>query len=247
MCPVIGILFCGFDKNRQFVSHSYVEAISDSGGIPLIIPYSPPTPDGDLSSTSVLFQKYFELCDGFLFCGGHDVSPLLFNEDLLTTEGQTDWKSDFFHMTFMKKLLSLKIPVLSICRGMQVMNLALGGTIYQDISFRPTPSLNHMQLSTDRSDVCHKISIKKESMLYTFLGFSACVNSFHHQCIKNLGTGIKEVAISSDGIIEAIELSSHPFAIGVQWHPECMVHTAPTMRLLFSAFIDAAQKQKHIF
>ena len=247
MLPVIGILFCGFDKNRQFVTHSYVEAISESGGIPLVIPYSSRTQKENTLSASELFQKYFEICDGFLFCGGHDVSPLLFGEELLTSHGHTDWKSDSFHILFMKKLLSLNIPLLSICRGMQIMNVALGGTIYQDISLRPKPSLNHMQSSMDRSDICHKISVQKSSMLYNFCGDLTHVNSFHHQCIKDPGTGISEAAVASDGIIEAIELSSHPFALGVQWHPECMFQTNTSMQKLFSAFINAAKKSKDLF
>ena len=222
MSPVIGILFCGFEENRQFVTSSYVEAIADAGAVPLIIP---------CPGKATCPTKYFQLCDGFLFCGG----------------GNTDWKTDIFHIRFMQKVLSYKLPVLGICRGMQVLNLALGGTIYQDISMRPEKSLNHMQLSQNRSDACHQVSISKSSMLCKLCGETLDVNSYHHQCIKTLGETLRTTAIAPDGIIEAVESSVFPFAVGVQWHPECMYMENEPMKNLFLLFIRASKKERHIF
>lgn len=246
MRPVIGILFCGFEKNRQYVSQPYIETVSASGGIPVLIPYSDYSKDISNFSHSELFNKYFDICDGFLFCGGDDVTPLLFGEELITDKGHTDLKTDQFQIHFMQKLISSKLPVLSICRGMQILNLALGGTIYQDISLRHTPSLNHMQLSTDRSDICHRISIHKSSMLYKIYGSYLYVNSFHHQCIKRIGTDLIISATSSDGIIEALELPTHPFVLGVQWHPECMFYTDTSTQNLFLTFIEASKNSKKL-
>lgn len=246
MKPVIGILFCGFEKNRQFVSYPYIEAISASGGLPILIPYSDYNKRTLTSDHSDPFYKYLDICDGFLFCGGDDVTPLLYGEELMTDKGHTDLKTDQFQLHFMEKLISSKLPILAICRGMQILNLALNGSIYQDISLRHTPSLNHMQQSQDRSDICHKITIKKGSMLYKICGSSIYVNSFHHQCIKSPGTNLITTASASDEIAEALELPDHPFVLGVQWHPECMYNTDINMKNLFITFIEASKSSKKI-
>ena len=114
-------------------------------------------------------------------------------------------------------------PSLPSAGGCTVMNLALGGTIWQDLSLRPVHTLNHMQVSVHRQDVCHKITISKNSMLYDFLGEHAEVNSFHHQCLHLIPASLRPSAIASDGVVEAIELPGHPFALGVQWHRRCYI------------------------
>ena len=228
MKPIIGIVICGLWENRQFVTDSYIQAIASSGGIPLLIPYTS-DPDIDL--------YYLSVCHGFLFCGGDDVTPLLYGEELMTDKGHTDWETDIFHLRLMQIVLDHNIPVLGICRGMQVMNLALGGSLYQDISLRNTFSLCHVQSSKLRSDVSHSVSLKNNSLLCNFLQETFYVNSFHHQCIKSPGSNLIISATASDGVIEAIEHSSLDFAVGVQWHPECMYNYSSDMQELFSFFI----------
>ena len=112
---------------------------------------------------------------------------------------------------------------------------------------RPEKSLNHMQLSQDRSDACHQVSISKSSMLCKLCGETLDVNSYHHQCIKTLGETLRTTAIAPDGIIEAVESSVFPFAVGVQWHPECMYMENEPMKNLFLLFIRASKKERHIF
>lgn len=138
----------------------------------------------------------------------------------------------------MRQVLKAGLPVLGICRGMQILNLALGGTIWQDLSLRPGPTLQHMQVSLSRSDPSHRITVSKDSILYDILGKSCTVNSFHHQCVKNLGKGLRITAAASDGVIEAIEGERPVFTAGVQWHPECMPEKEE-MLALFRFFVHA--------
>lgn len=237
MNPVIGIVVCGCDAGRQFVSHSYIQAMEDAGAVCVVIP---------CVEDDSWFPRYYNICDGFLFCGGDDISPRLFGEDLLTDKGRTDLHMDSFHLNFMKYVLSTSLPVLAICRGMQVLNIALGGTIYQDISLRNQVSQNHMQNSESRGDVCHRVACAKNSMLYHICGSFLETNSFHHQCIKTVGRGLTVSAVASDGVVEALEDSSRSFLAGLQWHPECMYESCPSMRELFSKFIDRARQAKNI-
>lgn len=235
MKPIIGIVSCGYMEHRQFVSQTYIQAVEKSGGIPIILPCTHDEGSYDL---------YGKLCGGFLFCGGDDITPLLFGEELMTDHGTTDLHTDRFHIRLMQYLLTLRLPVLAVCRGMQALNIALGGTIFQDISLRRSTSLNHMQLSSERSDPCHRITVIEDSMLSGIFSKSEYVNSFHHQCVHQLGKHLKISAVASDGIIEAIELEDHPFAAGVQWHPECMMDTSPSMENLFRIFIKNSMCSK---
>lgn len=237
MKPVIGIVICGCSNHRQYVTHSYIQTITAAGGICILIPYTE-----DASN----YPCYYGMCDGFLFCGGDDVSPRLFGEDLLTDRGRTDMHMDCFHLDFMKYTLTTSLPILAICRGMQVLNIALGGTIYQDISLRNEVSQNHMQNSESRGDVCHRIACAKNSVLYNICGSFLETNSFHHQCVKTIGRGLSVAAATADGVVEAVEDSSRSFLMGIQWHPECMYESSPPMRELFSRFIDCARRAKTI-
>lgn len=233
MKPVIGVVSCGYINHRQFVPQTYIQAVEKHGGIPLILP---------CVSRKDAYSYYAKICRGFLFCGGDDVTPLLFGEELTTARGATDLCTDRFHISLMQRLLSLRSPILAICRGMQILNIALGGTIFQDISLRRTPSLNHMQLSSNRSDPCHKVSVVKNSLLSNILKKDEYVNSFHHQCLHSMGRHLHLAAVASDGVIEAVESEIHPFAIGVQWHPECMLETSDSMRALFDCFIEKSNE-----
>lgn len=228
MKPKIGIVVCGLMDDRQFVTNTYIQSVRYSGGLPFLLPL--------IRSDSAIWD-YIAVCDGFLFCGGNDITPLLFGEEPKNGIGKTDITLDLFQIRLMKAVLSSKKPMLSICRGMQVYNVACGGQIYQDISLQPGRPLNHMQQSYAREEVSHRITVSPGSKLRTYIGPGLKVNSFHHQTVSRLGQNLTACAYASDKTIEAIEMPSHPFAIGVQWHPECMFRTSPPMRELFSEFI----------
>lgn len=228
MKPKIGVVICGLMDDRQFVSNTYIQSVRYSGGLPLVLP---------LIRSDKAIEEYIALCDGFLFCGGNDITPLLFGQEPKNGIGKTDITLDLFQIRLMKAVLDTKKPVFSICRGMQVYNVACGGTIYQDISLQPGRSLNHMQQSYSRSEVSHRIHVQKGSQLQKYIGTRLDVNSFHHQAVGTLGKNLTACACAADKTVEAIEMPSHPFAIGVQWHPECMYRTSQAMRELFSEFV----------
>lgn len=228
MKPKIGIVTCGFIDNKQFVTNAYIQSVRYSGGIPFILP---------LIRSDSLIQDYIALCDGFLFCGGNDITPLLFGQEPKNGNGRTNITLDLFQIRLMKQVLKSRKPVLSICRGMQVYNVACGGTIYQDISLQPGKHLDHMQQSHSRSEVSHRIKVEHGTMLKKYIGSTLLVNSYHHQAIDKPGKNLVISARASDSTIEALEMPSHPFAIGVQWHPECMYRKSPEMRELFGALI----------
>lgn len=229
MEPKIGIVVCGFSGNRQFVTNPYIQSVRYSRGLPFILP---------LVRSDHVIDEYVRFCDGFLFCGGEDITPLLFGEEPAEGNGKTDITVDLFQIRLMKRVLTSRKPVLAICRGMQILSVACGGTIWQDMSLIPGRVLNHMQQSANRSEVSHRIRIERGSRLRQYAGTCLYVNSFHHQAVNFPGRGVSVSAHAQDGTIEAIELDSHPFAIGVQWHPECMYRTSREMRDLFHEFIS---------
>lgn len=231
MKPRIGIIVCGFIENKQFVTNAYIQSVRYSGGIPLILP---------LVRSNQLLEEYIALCDGFLFCGGNDITPLLFGQEPQKGNGQTNISLDLFQIRLMKAVLKTKKPVFSICRGMQVFNVACGGTIFQDISLQPGKHLDHMQQSDTRREVSHKIHVRQGTQLNQYIGSILCVNSFHHQTLDKIGKDLVVSATASDQTAEALEMPSHPFAIGVQWHPECMYRSCAEMRELFNNFILSA-------
>ena len=230
MEPTIGIVVCGFTGNRQFVTNPYIQAVRYSKGLPIILP---------LVRSDRVLEQYTELCDGFLFCGGEDITPLLFGEEPKGCSGKTCITVDLFQIRLMKKILQTGKPVFAICRGMQILSVACGGSVWQDMKMIPGGNiLNHMQNSSARSDISHRIRTERSSRLRQYIGSTLYVNSFHHQSVNAPGKDMLVSARAQDGTIEAIELSGHPFALGVQWHPECMYRTSPEMRSLFHEFIS---------
>ena len=228
----IGIIICDLIDSKQFVTDAYIQAVKSAGGLPIILP---------LVKSKTVIQDYVALCDGFLFCGGGDITPLLFGQEPNYGIGATDITLDLFQIRLMKEILKAEKPVLAICRGMQIMNVACCGTIYQDLNQLDIETINHMQTSLSRKDISHKVFFKSKTRLQRIFGDFAFTNSFHHQAIDRLGLGLIISGTTGDDIIEAIEMPSHPFVVGVQWHPESMLDSAPNMKQLFHALIHHAK------
>lgn len=228
MKPRIGIIICGIQDNKQYVTDAYIQAIKSAGGLPLILP---------LIKSKAIIKDYVTLCDGFLFCGGGDITPLLFGQEPDYGIGETDIGVDLFQIRMMKEVIESEKPVLAICRGMQILNVACSGTIYQDLEHVDFVTINHMQTSNSRRDISHKVMFTPKTRMHKLLGDFAFTNSFHHQAIDRLGSGLVVSGTTGDDMIEAIEMPSRTFVVGVQWHPESMLEGASNMKHLFHALI----------
>jgi putative glutamine amidotransferase len=212
---------------------AYISAIEETGGLPHILPYTP---------TLDLLPQLMKGVDGLIFPGGFDIDPSYFEETPIPELGRVDRELDTHQMAVFTLALEMKLPILGICRGAQVINVALGGTLYQDIRAQAdAPVLNHMQaklhFGTD-----HPVDIVPDSRLHALFGKRILVNSRHHQAVRTPGKGLKITARSSDGIVEALEHESLPIDL-VQWHPELMLKTDRAMAPLFSAFIETCRKK----
>ncbi|MCT4563227.1 MAG: gamma-glutamyl-gamma-aminobutyrate hydrolase family protein [Maledivibacter sp.] len=213
---------------RAYVNRSYVRAVERAGGIPIIIPCT-----GNVK----IIEAQVSLCDGFLFTGGEDIDPNQYGEGPCLKLGPIKPELDMFQLTFFKIVQKLDKPILGICRGLQVINTGLGGTLFQDIECQCKDVYQHFQTG-GRSHSVHKIQLSEGSVLKNiFQSVNLSVNSLHHQSVKKLGKGLKVCAGSEDGIIEAIESDMGKKIIGVQWHPEEMIDSTPEMNKLFDWLI----------
>ena len=216
------------------VGQTYVQAIQKVGGTPVIIP--PTMAEADWA---VLLAHL----DGLLLSGGGDIAPLHYQQEAEPCLGGVDEARDDSELGLLRQWLLLNRPLLAICRGHQVLNVAVGGSLYQDIATYMPDALDHAYTpARPMKKVVHSVRIAPDSRLAKILGVTTLpVNSAHHQSVKTPGHGIQVTAHAPDGVVEAIELGSHPFCIGVQWHPEAMVKATESMWPLFEAFISAAQ------
>lgn len=239
MKPIIGIpvhlMYVGSNpfggKEIAYCNEEFTQAVYKSGGIPLLLPF--------VSSKDDILTQLI-LCDGILLPGGDDINPLLYGEEPSKDLGDVCARIDQYELTLTSLALSSNKPILGICRGCQLLNIALGGNVYQDIGEYPNFHLKHAQKAR-RFEATHTITTVPDSILHSLLGDSVAVNSFHHQVINTLGEGLLATARTKDGIIEGIELPSKPFTIGVQWHPEIMLNDSDSMLPLFKRFITSCK------
>ncbi|WP_042458818.1 gamma-glutamyl-gamma-aminobutyrate hydrolase family protein [Neobacillus dielmonensis] len=236
--PVIGITGAYVNHNffmeGIYVHQDYHKAVAANGGVPIILPYI--TPELALETLS--------LCDGIILSGGEDVDPQFFQEDPHPQLGQVILERDLVEIAIAKYAIEHHIPLLAICRGIQVLNVALGGSLIQDIPSQVKDCIQHTQ-KVKRSQETHWVTISKDSLLFQLFGSERIrVNSIHHQAIGHVASDLRVVAQSSDGIVEAVE-SIHPttFTVGVQWHPESMASHSPAMNKLFDEFIKSSKER----
>jgi putative glutamine amidotransferase len=220
--------------DRSQVNAAYVRAVLRSGGIPLILP--PLIRPEDAGSILTVL-------DGLVLSGGEDVDPAHFNAEPHDALGDVDPVRDAFELALFREAWSRRLPVLAICRGIQLVNVALGGTLWQDIPSERPGALGHKHTG-DRDDRTHPIDLVRGSRLAAALGALRCdVNSFHHQSVRDLAPGLVVTATAPDGEIEGLEgAPDMPWLLAVQWHPE-EFHadgTAPDHGL-FAALMEQAR------
>lgn len=207
----------------------YIDSIVKSGGIPIVIPI--------LNKLSI--KKVTDKINGLLLSGGFDISPVLYGEEPFGV-GKVDPDRDRFEIEITKYAWRLGIPILAICRGIQVLNVALGGTLKQRIK-----GIKHFQ-QAERCQPSHSISIEQGSLFHKIIKQKKLmVNSFHHDAIEKIDHRLKATAWAKDEVVEVLEASDpKKFVLGVQFHPECMYEKYPIFRKIFSCFISVCGRHK---
>lgn len=243
--PVIGIildLVNNNDNNRYSIfpwyalRQNYAESVLLAGGIPLMIPYQ--------DDVSAILQ----LLDGLVLAGGdEDIHPKFYNHEITSQKTIANDARDNFEVNITKKAIALNMPILGICRGMQLLNIVFGGTLMQHIpdylQANEIKSLINHEQPTQKHSLSHAINIKPLTILAQLAGdiSQTMVNSTHHQAVWQVGEGMIVSATAADGIIEAIESINHKFIIGVEWHPEYLNDNGLDGEL-FKALIEATQR-----
>ena len=232
--PVIGVTAAHCSEElKTFPRQYYVESIRKAGGIPLILPPVRAQEEGS--------EVISRLLDGLLLTGGGDISPVYLREDPLRGIGDCFPERDWSEILLTQLALQHNLPLLGICRGIQVLAVAAGGRIYQDIPSQHPIAMEHSQ-TAPRQYAWHDVDIAEESVLYRLLREKKIgVNSLHHQAVLEIPPGFIQNALASDGIIEGIEKPGAKFCAGVQWHPESM-ETEMHSKALFRGFVEACRK-----
>jgi len=218
---------------RRFsVSEAYTSSIISAGACPVLIPLGLP---------EELVNELLDRLDGVLFTGGGDISPEMYGHPDHPSIDGIDPDRDKVELKIIAHAIQKGLPLMGICRGLQIINVALGGDLYADILEQHSQALKHQYYPDyPREYLAHDVSIEQSSLLAkVFPGARVPVNSLHHQGVRNLAPGLKSAAFAPDGIIEAFEISGHPFGLAVQWHPENL-QVYENMRRLFEIFIEAS-------
>ncbi len=243
MKPLIGIS-CGTFYDRDWCPPSfghrqtYVDAILRAGGAPMLIP-----PVSDEATLRVLYERL----DGVLFAGGGDIAPAYYGDTPHEKLGTIDELRDAAELPMARWAVADGKPVLGICRGVQLLNVALGGTLYQDIPSQIESALSHNRSyeEEDWTYLAHEMTIAPGSRLRELLGVERmAINSLHHQAVRTIAPGLQAVAWAPDGVIEALEGTGESFLLGVQCHPEALQASADTRwQTVFAAFVESCAKR----
>lgn len=233
--PLIGIgsdiLLTSGERDRAFVFTTYIESVRRAGAIPVIVPPQPENAAGVVAEL-----------DGLLLAGGDDCDPSVYGEERHPSCSTMDVRRQENDLALARAAREQGLPTLGICLGMQVMNVAAGGTLIQDITSQFETEIEHVSEPDDRAR--HDVIIDGGTRLAEIVGGAreTNVNSSHHQAIRNVGEGLRPAAHAPDGLVEGIEDPQHPFYVGVQWHPEDM-SGEDSATSIFGAFIEAARRR----
>jgi putative glutamine amidotransferase len=238
MYPLIGLTTsASVDAypERAYTNAAYLNAVQQAGGIPILLPPQ---------LAGVARDELWRRLDGLVLTGGGDLDPARFGEARHPTVYDVSAARDELELELTRRALAEGVPLLAICRGIQVLNVALGGTLHQDIASDLRSPIAHTQRER-REQPTHAVKVQEDSRLAELLGqLEVEVNSFHHQAIKDLGRGLRAVGAAPDGVVEGAEVVGHPFAVAVQWHPEELIGHDPASRNLFRAVVEAAGRSR---
>ncbi|MCM1246445.1 MAG: gamma-glutamyl-gamma-aminobutyrate hydrolase family protein [Roseburia sp.] len=231
--PVIGVVpLMDIERESYWMHPGYMKGIEQAGGIPVMLPFV---------SDEEILQQLTETMDGFLFTGGQDVSPNLYAQRITPACGQCCKERDEMEAVLFRLAYEQDKPVLGICRGIQYINVIMGGTLYQDLpGEHPSDTEHHQKPPYDQP--VHSVEIAEKSPLYSLLKKEAImVNSYHHQAIRALAPKLSAMAVSEDGLVEAVYVPKKRFIWGIQWHPELSYLVDENSRRIFSKFIKMAE------
>jgi putative glutamine amidotransferase len=237
--PLIGVTCMTIETEsyspRLGMSRSYVNALLRAGAAPVLIPHM---------ADKAALRSAYERLDGLLLPGGGDVDPAHYGELRHVKCNEPSSERDDTELALARWAMEGDMPVLAICRGIQVLNVALGGSLFQDIQAQiPGAERHDWYPNHPRDRLSHTVVIAPDTRLARIAGTTSLpVNSLHHQSVKDVAPGLVETGRSPEGIVEAVEAPDHPFAIGVQWHPEELVGSDARAQRLFDAFVDASKR-----
>lgn len=238
--PIIGILaslhhyahgplpyveLCGLQRD-------YIYAIEHAGGIPIMLP---------VVEDPATVERQIAMADGIVLSGGYDVNPSHYGEEPTDLLEEIHPERDTYELKAIEFAREMEKPIFGICRGLQILNVAMGGSLYQDISHAPGESVKHRQ-NAKRNEPTHSVDVLEGTLLSRIVNTpTLATNSFHHQAIKQLAPGFVINAMARDGVIEGIEMPGKTFVLALQWHPEMMASTDPCMHALFENFVKAVK------
>jgi putative glutamine amidotransferase len=235
--PVIGInLEASGDAAhpRLSLGSDYVDAVTSAGGLPILLPPALSIDD---------CRRYARMCDGFVFTGGKDIAPVRYGQPQRAQMNLLLERRENFDFALIKEVMRLRKPLLGVCLGCQELNVALGGTLVQDIPTQTSSTIEHHNGAEAAHQLVHEIAITTSSKLADIVGTTTlAVNSNHHQSCDQPGRGIRYTAVSPDGVIESYELTNYPFGLAVQWHPEA-VAVYPEHLRIYKALVRSAGRK----
>ncbi len=235
MKPLIGITTAsftsdtGWEYNRAYVA--VIQAVEEAGGLPILVP---------ISINDEALREIYERLDAVLLPGGGDMRPNIYGAEMNPLTDNIDDARDHAEINVIRWAVDDDLPVFGICRGHQVVNVALGGTLIQDVPSEIGISIPH-NITEPRNARAHEVTIDPGSRLASIIGATSIkVNSLHHQSVELTAPDACVTAYSPDGVVEALEMPHKKFVLSVQWHPEDLVQDDPAMKRLFRAFVEAA-------
>lgn len=218
---------------RQALNRSYARAVEQAGGVPVILP---------VTTEPEVIARYLGILDGLLLSGGVDIAPAQYGEEPHPQLGAVDPDRDATELPLARMALEQDMPLFAICRGIQTLNVALGGSLWQDLPAQRPSEIGHQQSERGmaRHEFCHSIRIEPDTRLRAIIGAETMqTNSFHHQALRRVADGLVVTAFAEDGVIEAAEHPAYRYVLGVQFHPEDTAPRDEKSRRLFESFVAA--------